>query len=130
MEASGKTQTYYLWSRVITPNPTTFFETTFTHKQFGFYTRKETRYIPYFYLILIFLIFYDQPFLQRGKFQANMVNLIQMNTPRVVMQETKKAFRNIFKRGNLESAAQALCNLKGVGPTMASGTRLGDYFDW
>ena len=37
------------------------------------------------------------------------------------MQETKKAFRNIFKRGSLESAAQALCNLKGVGPTMASG---------
>jgi hypothetical protein len=41
------------------------------------------------------------------------------------MQETKKAFRNIFKRGNIESAAQALCNLKGVGPTMASGTRIG-----
>jgi hypothetical protein len=61
-------------------------------------------------------------FFQRGKFQANMVNLVQMNTPRVVMTETKKAFRNIFKRGNLESAAQALCNLKGVGPTMASGT--------
>jgi hypothetical protein len=54
-----------------------------------------------------------------------MVNLVQMNTPRVVMQETKKAFRNIFKRGNIESAAQALCNLKGVGPTMASGTRIG-----
>jgi len=51
-----------------------------------------------------------------------MVNLVQMNTPRVVMTETKKAFRNIFKRGSIESAAQALCNLKGVGPTMASGT--------
>ena len=37
------------------------------------------------------------------------------------MLETKKAFRNLNKRGSLESAAQALCNLKGVGPTMASG---------
>ena len=58
-----------------------------------------------------------------------MVNLIQMNTPRVVMTETKKAFRNIFKRGSIESAAQALCNLKGVGPTMASGTSTGTCAD-
>ncbi len=44
-----------------------------------------------------------------------------MNTPRVVMQETKKAFRQIFKKNDLESAIQALSNLKGVGPAMASG---------
>jgi hypothetical protein len=44
-----------------------------------------------------------------------------MNTPRVVMTETKKAFRNIFKRDDLQAACQALCNLKGVGPAMASG---------
>lgn len=40
-----------------------------------------------------------------------------MNTPRAVMQETKKAFR---KLPNLEQAITALSNLKGVGTTMAS----------
>ncbi len=38
------------------------------------------------------------------------------------MQETKKAFRQISKKNDLESAVQALSNLKGVGPAMASGT--------
>ena len=45
-----------------------------------------------------------------------------MNTPRVVMQETKKAFRAIDKRKDIEAAVSALSNLKGVGPAMASGT--------
>ena len=45
-----------------------------------------------------------------------------MNTPRVVMQESKKAFRAIFKRNDLEAAVGALSNLKGVGPAMASGS--------
>ena len=43
-----------------------------------------------------------------------------MNTPRVVMQETKKAFRHLHKK-NLEAAVTAMSNLKGVGPAMASG---------
>ena len=43
-----------------------------------------------------------------------------MNTPRVCMQETKKAFRKLSKDDMLGSV-QALCNLKGVGPAMASG---------
>ena len=43
-----------------------------------------------------------------------------MNTPRVCMQETKKAFRKLSK-DDLLGAVQALCNLKGVGPQMASG---------
>ena len=45
-----------------------------------------------------------------------------MNTPRVVMQETKKALRAIDKRKDIEAAVSALSNLKGVGPAMASGT--------
>lgn len=44
-----------------------------------------------------------------------------MNTPRVVMQETKKAFRKLQKTGDVQSAVNALCNLKGVGPGLASG---------
>ena len=44
-----------------------------------------------------------------------------MNTPRVAMQETKKAFRKLVKTGDLQSAAQSLCTLKGLGPGMASG---------
>merc|ERR1719168_280337 len=36
------------------------------------------------------------------------------------MQETKKAFRAIDKRKDLEGAVSALSNLKGVGPAMAS----------
>ncbi len=46
-----------------------------------------------------------------------------MNTPRVAIQETKKAFRNAFKRQDLQAAMAALCNLKGVGPTVASGKK-------
>ncbi len=60
--------------------------------------------------------------LQRGQFRPRLKDLVQMNTPRVVMQETKKAFRQISKKNDLESAVQALSNLKGVGPAMASGT--------
>merc|ERR1711953_455807 len=58
--------------------------------------------------------------LQRGKFRPNLVNLVQMNTPRVVMQDTKKAFRNLQKKNDLQAAANVLCNIKGVGTTMAS----------
>merc|ERR1719391_1416903 len=43
-----------------------------------------------------------------------------MNTPRVVMQETKKAFRTLEKRNNLDAAITTLCGLKGVGTTLAS----------
>merc|ERR1712045_548624 len=45
--------------------------------------------------------------LARGVFRPRLKDLIQMNTPRVVLQESKKAFRALF-------------NLKGVGPAMAS----------
>jgi len=58
--------------------------------------------------------------LARGQFRPRLKDLVQMNTPRVVMQETKKAFRQISKKNDLESAVQALSNLKGVGPAMAS----------
>jgi hypothetical protein len=44
-----------------------------------------------------------------------------MNTPRVVQVETKKAYRNLQKKGDVQSAIQALSNLKGVGPAFASG---------
>lgn len=53
----------------------------------------------------------------RGKFYPQLSYLIKVNTPRAVMQETKKAFR---KLPNLEQALTALSNLKGVGTTMAS----------
>lgn len=55
--------------------------------------------------------------IQRGKFYPQLSYLIKVNTPRAVMQETKKAFR---KLPNLEQALTALSNLKGVGITMAS----------
>ncbi|XP_075231574.1 protein amun [Lycorma delicatula] len=53
----------------------------------------------------------------RGKFYPQLSYLIKVNTPRAVMNETKKAFR---KLPNLEHAINALSNLKGVGTTMAS----------
>lgn len=56
-------------------------------------------------------------FLQRGKFYPQLSYLIKVNTPRAVLEETKKAFR---KLPNLEQALTALSNLKGVGITMAS----------
>merc|ERR1712115_613155 len=58
--------------------------------------------------------------LARGKFRPRLKDLIQMNPPRIVIQESKKAFRAIFKRNDIESAVGALSNLKGVGPAMAS----------
>jgi len=35
-----------------------------------------------------------------------------MNSPRVVEQESKKAFRALFKKGDLPAAIQYLTNLK------------------
>ncbi|XP_044731526.1 uncharacterized protein LOC123294532 [Chrysoperla carnea] len=53
----------------------------------------------------------------RGKFYPQLSYLVKVNTPRAVMQETKRAFK---KLPNLEQAITALSNLKGVGTTMAS----------
>ncbi|CAG9767414.1 unnamed protein product [Ceutorhynchus assimilis] len=53
----------------------------------------------------------------RGKFYPQLSYLVKVNTPRMVIQETKKAFK---KLPNLEGAITALSNLKGVGTTMAS----------
>lgn len=58
--------------------------------------------------------------LWRSKFSPRLKDLIQMNTPRLCMAETKKAFRAMTKKQDLPSAILALCNLKGVGPAMAS----------
>ena len=44
-----------------------------------------------------------------------------MNTPRVVMTDTKKAFRKLSKTNDVQAAASILCNMKGVSPGMASG---------
>ncbi|XP_055689930.1 uncharacterized protein LOC129793723 [Lutzomyia longipalpis] len=53
----------------------------------------------------------------RGKYYPQLSYLVKVNTPRAVMQETKKAFK---KLPNIEQAITALSNLKGVGTTMAS----------
>ncbi|CAK1547104.1 unnamed protein product [Leptosia nina] len=53
----------------------------------------------------------------RGKSYPQLSYLIKVNTPRAVMQETKKAFK---KLPNIESAMTALSNLKGVGTATAS----------
>merc|ERR1712029_216103 len=53
--------------------------------------------------------------LQRGKFRPNLVNLVQMNTPRVVMQDTKKAFRNLQKKNDLQAAANYSATSRGSG---------------
>merc|ERR1711931_42902 len=50
--------------------------------------------------------------LARGKFRPRLKDLIQMNTPRVVMQETKKAFRAVYKKKDLEAAVLAHCAMR------------------
>ena len=75
-------------------------------------------YQKYYNLIILCKLLNN--FIQRGKFRPTLTNLVMMNTPRVCMQETKKAFRKLSKDDML-GAVQALCNLKGVGPQMASG---------
>ena len=37
------------------------------------------------------------------------------------MNDTKKAFRNLQKKQDVQAAANVLCSIKGVGPAMASG---------
>lgn len=54
---------------------------------------------------------------QRGKFFPQLSYLVKVNTPRAVLQTTKKAFR---KMPNIEAALTALSNLKGVGTSTAS----------
>jgi len=56
----------------------------------------------------------------RGVFQAKLRDLIQINTPRVVMDNTKKAFRSLGKRHDLEAAISNLSALKGISPQFAS----------
>ncbi|XP_043200541.1 uncharacterized protein LOC122369683 isoform X1 [Amphibalanus amphitrite] len=58
--------------------------------------------------------------LARGKWRPRLKELVTMNTPRLVQLETKKAIRQLVKKEDLSSAIQAMCNLKGVGPAMAS----------
>lgn len=53
----------------------------------------------------------------RGKYYPQLNYLVKVNTPRAVLNETKKAFK---KLPNLEQAITALSNLKGVGITLAS----------
>ncbi|XP_037094214.1 uncharacterized protein LOC119114100 [Pollicipes pollicipes] len=58
--------------------------------------------------------------LARGKWRPRLRELVTMNTPRLVQLETKKAIRQLLKKDDLNAAIQAMCNLKGVGPAMAS----------
>ncbi|CAL8123344.1 unnamed protein product [Orchesella dallaii] len=58
--------------------------------------------------------------LARGKFRPRLKELVTMNSPRVVEQESKKAFRALFKKDDLAASIQYLCNLKGIGPATAS----------
>jgi len=58
--------------------------------------------------------------LARGKFRPRLKELVTMNSPRLVMAESKKAFRALFKKGDLNVALAYLCNLKGIGPSTAS----------
>jgi len=58
--------------------------------------------------------------MSRGKFIPRIKDLVQMNTPRLCITESKKAFRALLKKDDLTAAIQAMCNLKGVGPAMAS----------
>jgi len=56
----------------------------------------------------------------RGKFRPKLRELVTMNSPRVVMADSKKAFRALQKKGDLNVAVSYLCNLKGIGPSTAS----------
>ena len=75
----------------------------------------------FLFLFLFFLIRFLLLLLQRGKFYAQMTNLVKINTPKAVATETRKALR---KLPNLESALNNLSSLKGVGTTMATGKSL------
>merc|ERR1712001_392576 len=53
--------------------------------------------------------------LARGKFRPNLVNLVQMNTPRVVMQETKKHLENCRKQMTSKALPTHFVMSKGSG---------------
>ena len=65
--------------------------------------------------------------LAMGKYQKKLKDLIQMNTPRVVMTETKKAFRNLDKRNDLEAAILALRLVRAI--TSLNSLRLRKLLD-
>ncbi|XP_065580233.1 uncharacterized protein LOC136040086 isoform X2 [Artemia franciscana] len=58
--------------------------------------------------------------LARGKFRPRLLQLVQMNTPRLVKLTTQQALKRIINKKELTPALQSLCTLKGIGPGFAS----------
>ena len=61
----------------------------------------------------------------RGKNRPRLLDLVRINTELAVSQATKKAFKKVAK--DLNSAINALTNLKGIGPQTASAVLCAGY---
>lgn len=60
---------------------------------------------------------------QRGQWRPRLQNLVQLNTPHAVEDQSREAFKQMVLKGEkgIESAIHSLAKLKGVGPATASG---------
>jgi endonuclease III len=60
---------------------------------------------------------------QRGPWRPRLQNLIQLNAPLAVKEQTREAFKHMVLKGDksIESAIHSLAKLMGVGPATASG---------
>ena len=56
-----------------------------------------------------------------GKYRPKLLDLIRINTELSVTSITRKAFKKISAAKNLQQAITMLVNLKGIGPSTASG---------
>lgn len=56
-----------------------------------------------------------------GKYRPKMLDLVRINTETSVVNITRKAFKKLQHQKNLQQAITQLVNLKGIGPSTASG---------
>lgn len=56
-----------------------------------------------------------------GKYRPKMLDLVRINTESSVMNITRKALKKLQQQKNLQQAITQLVNLKGIGPSTASG---------
>lgn len=59
-----------------------------------------------------------------GKYRPKMLDLVRINTETSVLNITRKAFKKLSHQKNLQQAISMLVNLKGIGPSTASGMSL------
>lgn len=56
-----------------------------------------------------------------GKYRPKMLDLVRINTESSVTGVSRKAYKKVTQAKNIQQAITMLVNLKGIGPSTASG---------